>query len=155
MEGDAVEGPIVCICIEEVLQALNEMKTGKAHGSSEVSLEMITASRGVGIQVMAEICQKVLYGFKMPDELAVTIVVPIFKEKDDVRNCGCYGAVKLLEHRMKVVERVLAKILRRMVIVDKMQFGFMPERGKIGAVFILRRLQEEYRAKEKSYISVL
>ena len=27
--------------------------------------------------------------------------------------------------------------------VNEMQFGFMPERGTIGAVFILRRMQEE------------
>ena len=33
------------------------MKTGKAHGPSEVSLEFITASRGVGIQVMAKLYQ--------------------------------------------------------------------------------------------------
>ena len=30
VEGDAVEGPVGCVCREEVLQALNEMKTGKA-----------------------------------------------------------------------------------------------------------------------------
>ena len=29
MEGDAVEGPVVCVSREEVLQALNEMKTGR------------------------------------------------------------------------------------------------------------------------------
>ena len=33
------------------------MKTGRAPGPSEVSLELIVASRDVGIQVMAEICQ--------------------------------------------------------------------------------------------------
>ena len=48
---------------------------------------------------------------------------------------------------MKVVERLLDKRLCRIVNVDKMQFGFMPERGTIDAVFILRRLQEEYHAK--------
>ena len=36
------------------------MKTGKAPVPTEVSLELIAASRGVGIQVMAEICQEVL-----------------------------------------------------------------------------------------------
>ena len=30
VEGDAVEGPVVCECREGVLQALNEIKTGKA-----------------------------------------------------------------------------------------------------------------------------
>ena len=46
MEGDAVEGPVVCVSREEVLQALNEMKTGKAPGPSKVSVELITASGG-------------------------------------------------------------------------------------------------------------
>ena len=57
VEGDAVEGLVVCVSREEVLQAINEMKTGKAPGPSEVSLEMTIASGGVEIQVMAEICQ--------------------------------------------------------------------------------------------------
>ena len=45
-----------------------------------------------------------------------------------------------------IVEKVLEKRMRHMVKVDDMQFGFMP--GK-DAVFILRRLQEEYLNKEK------
>ena len=40
----------------------------------------------------------------MPVEWALSIVIPIFKGKD-IRNCSCYGAVKPLEHGMKVVER--------------------------------------------------
>ena len=38
VEGDAVEGPVVCVGREEVLQALNDVKRGKAPGSSDVSL---------------------------------------------------------------------------------------------------------------------
>ena len=34
--------------------------------------------------------------------------------------------------------------------VDEMQFGFMPEIGTIDAVFILRRMQQEYHAKGKT-----
>ena len=49
VEGDAVEGPVVWVSREDVLQALNEMKTGKAPSTSEVSLELIAASGGVGI----------------------------------------------------------------------------------------------------------
>ena len=37
VEGDAV----VCVSREEVLQALNQLKTEKAPGPSEVSLELI------------------------------------------------------------------------------------------------------------------
>ena len=49
MEGDAVEVPVVCVCIEEVLLALNKIKTGKDPGPSDVSLELIGACGGVGI----------------------------------------------------------------------------------------------------------
>ena len=43
---------------------------------------------------------------------------------------------------MKVVERVLEKMLCRIVSVGEVQFGFIPEGGTIDAVFILRRMQE-------------
>ena len=98
---------------------------------------------------MVELCQQVLEGKGMPADWGLSVVVPIFKGKGDVMNCGSYRGVKLLEHGMKVVERVLEKRIREIVIVDDMQFGFMPGRGTIDAVFILRRMQEEYLAKGK------
>ena len=42
-------------------------------------------------------------------------------------------------------------MLHGIVTVDEMHFGFMPERGTIDAVLILRRLQEEYHAKGKKF----
>ena len=66
---------------------LNEMKTLTAPGTSEVSLELIAACWGVGTQVMAKICQRTLDGFEMPLVCALRIVIPIFKEKGDIRNC--------------------------------------------------------------------
>ena len=85
----------------------------------------------------------------IPAEWGICIMVPIFNGKGAIRKCSCYRAVKLLEHGMKVVEKVLEKRLCRIVTVVEMQFGFMPERGTIDAVFILRRLQEEYHVKGK------
>ena len=63
-------------------------------------------------------------------------------------NCMAYRGVKLLEHAMKIVEKVLERRLQRMVKVDEMQFGFMPDKGTIDAVFILK-LQEEYLDMDK------
>ena len=36
------------------------------------------------------------------------MIVPIFK-KGDVMSCGSYRGAKLLEHAMKIVERVLER----------------------------------------------
>ena len=39
--------------------------------------------------------------------------------------------------------------LGEMVDIDKMQYGFMLGRGTVDAVFVLRRLSEKFRAKNK------
>ena len=51
-------------------------------------------------------------------------MVPVFKSKGGIRNCSCYRAMKLHEHGMKMVERVLEKSLCKIVSVDELQFGF-------------------------------
>ena len=43
---------------EVVVKALIEMKTIKAFEHSDVSLELIACSKEVGIQGMAELCQR-------------------------------------------------------------------------------------------------
>ena len=58
VEGDAEEGPVVCVSREEVLQALNEMKTINVPGPSEVPLELIAASGGVRIYVTDEMSRR-------------------------------------------------------------------------------------------------
>ena len=60
-----------------------------------------------------------------------------------------HRGAKLLEHVMKILERVLEKRIRCLVNMNKVQFGFMPGRGTIDALFILRRMQEEYEDKGK------
>ena len=45
----------------------------------------------------------------MPVECALSIEVPMFKGKGDIRNCSCYRTVMFLEHDMKVGERLLEK----------------------------------------------
>ena len=79
----------------------------------------------------------------------------IFKGKGDIRDCGYYKAEKILEYRMKVMERVLERKHCRIVTVDKMQFGFIPKRGTIDGELILRRHKKSIMLKEKSYICVL
>ena len=37
------------------------------------------------------------------------VEVPIFKGKGDAMSCGAYRGVKLLEHAMQIVERVLER----------------------------------------------
>ena len=94
VQADLVEGPVKRVSREEVVKALGKMKAGKAAGPSEVSVQMIAASGEIRIDVMVELCQSVLDGRGMPDEWALSVVVPIFKGKGDAMNSGAYRGVK-------------------------------------------------------------
>ena len=64
-------------------------------------------------------------------------------------SCGAYRGVKLLKHAMKIVESVLESRIRLLVNLDEMQFRFIPEKGTTVALFLVHRMQEEYRGKGK------
>ena len=85
-----VEGPVEQVSRKEVREAIRKMKQGKAAGLSEVTTEMIVAGSRIAEEVMLQLCQQVLDGKGIPDEWKTSVVVPIFKEKGDVMNCGSY-----------------------------------------------------------------
>ena len=131
MKAELVEGSVEKVSREKVVKAIREMEVGKAARPSEVNAEMIVVSGEIGIGVMVELYQGVLNGREIPDDWELSAVVPLFKGKGDVMNCMVYRGVKLLEHAMKIVEKVLERRLQHMVKVDEMQFGFIPGKGMI------------------------
>ena len=68
--------------------------------------------------------------------------------KGHILICGMYRGAKLLEHAMKIVVKVFDERFTKVVAIDDMQFGFMPSKGTVDTVFILRRIQEKYLAKQ-------
>ena len=52
-------------------------------------------------------------------------MIPIYKAKGNVLDCGNYRGIKLLEHGLKVYERIIDKRLRQQVNIDDMQFRFI------------------------------
>ena len=149
VQTDVVERPVEKVACNEIVEAMQNMKSGKATRPSEISVEMILASGEIGVKVMMELCQRVLDGREMPDEWKTSAIVPIFKGKGDVMSCGSYRGVKLLEHAMKIVEKLLERQIRTLVNLNKMQFGFMPGKGTVDAIFVVRRMQQEYQKKDK------
>ena len=107
VEAGMIERPVEGVTDEEVIEAMNKMKLGKAAGPSKVNMDTEIASGKFGVGVIKKLCQRVFDGKGMPEEWKTSVVVPIFKGKGDVMNCRAYRGVKLLEHAMKIVERVL------------------------------------------------
>ena len=57
--------------------------------------------------------------------------------------------MNLLENGIKVVERVLEIEICRILTIHEMHFGFISMKRTIDAVFVFRRLQEQYYAEEE------
>ena len=56
VETNVVEGPVEKVARNEIVEAIQSMKSGKATGTSGVSVEMIVASGEIGVRVMMELC---------------------------------------------------------------------------------------------------
>ena len=72
-------------------------------------------------------------------------MIPIYKNKGDIQDCGNYRGIKLTSHTMKIWERIIDRRLREVVQISNEQFGFMPGRSTTDAIYALRLLMEKYR----------
>ena len=116
-----VEDPVELFFLEEITSAMKIMKSGKVSGPREVSIEMMSASKKVGIDVMMKL--KVIDGKAMSEDCKTSVMVPIYKGKEDITNCNAYRGVKLSEHGMKIIKRVLEKRTKALVEEDDMQYA--------------------------------
>ena len=64
-------------------------------------------------------------------------------------DCGSHRDIELIDHVMKVLERLVEKKVKCKGTLDSMQFGFTLGKGTTDAIFIVRQMQEKYLAKKK------
>ena len=152
IDASKVEGVVRRVEVEEVQCAMNRMKIGKASGPSGVALEMFKAGGDKCLKSLTNIFNDILFKNKLPEEWMLSFLLPIFKGKGDSLNSNSYRGIKLLEHAFKLYEKILDGRLHEVVDIDKMQYGFLPGRGTVDAVFVLRRPTEKCRAKNKEVV---
>ena len=77
----AVEEPIHEMSREEVKNALERMKKGKAAGSSGLPIDRIKHIGESGVDIMHEILKRVWEEEQMPEEWTKSEIVPIYRQK--------------------------------------------------------------------------
>ena len=148
-EKRVVSGPIQEITRQEVRNAVAKMKCNKAPGPTGVGAELLKCAGESGIDWLTDLCNAIVKEGEMPNDWNKSYMINVYKGKGDALECGSYRGIKLLEHAMKVFERVVEARLRNVLCIDEMQFGFTPGKGTTDAVFILRQLQERYLVKKR------
>jgi len=82
------------------------MKRHKAPGLSGLVAEMIQTTGDIGTQCILDLCNGIVKEGCIPEDWQSSVVLPIYKGKGDPIDCESYKGFKLLEHAMKVVERI-------------------------------------------------
>ena len=68
---------------------------------------MIQATGEIETQWILDLCNGMVKEGSIPEDWKSSVVLPIYKGKGDPMECGSsYRGIKLLEHAMKVVERI-------------------------------------------------
>ncbi|KAL5193749.1 LINE-1 retrotransposable element ORF2 protein [Glycine soja] len=102
-----------------------------------------------GLEWLTKLFNEIMRSKRMPEEWRRSTLVPIYKNKGDIQNCANYRGIKLMSHTMKLWERVIERRLRKETQVTENQFGFMPGRSTMEAIYLLRRVMEQYRMDQQ------
>ena len=143
----------VCGPSERITTVEVGTKQGKSAGPTGVVAEMLKAAGETGTLWMTDVCNAVVKDGEVPEDRSKSWMVNVYEGKGDALTCGSYRGIKLLEHTMKVLERVIEGRVRKIVKIGSMQFGFMAGRSTTDAIFIVRQLQEKYLAKKDLWMA--
>jgi hypothetical protein len=143
-EAPPIAGPPPSISEKQVKKTLGKMKSGKASGPSGIIVEMLKAAGETGITFLRELITSVMIHGRIPEDWEKSFILNLYKGKGDALNRGNYRELKLTEHVMKVMERIVDEMIRELISIDEMQFAFVPGRGTTDAIFIIRQLQEKF-----------
>ncbi|KAL5148302.1 Transcriptional adapter ADA2a [Glycine soja] len=134
---------------QEVKEVLKRMSNGKAVGPDNIPIEVWKTLGDRGLEWLTELFNEIMRSKRMPEEWRRSTLVPIYKNKGDIQNCANYRGIKLMSHTMKLWERVIERRLRKETQVTENQFGFMPGRSTMEAIYLLRRVMEQYRMAQQ------
>ena len=138
--GDGVSNEGLTPSINREEMALKGMKHGKAMAPDGNPVDVWKNLGEEGVDMLLDLLQKIFEQEKMPEEWRDRVIVPIFKEKGDIQDCGIYKPIKIIYHTMTILERIIDRRLREETRIGEEKFGFMPGRGRTDAIFAARQV---------------
>ena len=124
-------------------KVISKMKSGKAAGPSGVVVEIIRAAGDTGATMIHDLAMAIIRDGKVTADWEQSFSVCLYKGMGDTLDRGNNRALKLTDQAMKVIEKIANILLRQVVYIDESQFGFVPGRCTIDAIFVVSQLQEK------------
>ena len=128
------------------------MKKGKAAGSSGLNVEMNLVGGNDIILAITHLVNWVVAEGKIPNDWSFSYIINCYTGKVDALLRVNYRGLKLLGQVMKVMEHIIAAIIRTQGDINVMLFGFIIERRTSDAIFIFCQVHEKYLDKHKDLL---
>ena len=110
------------------------MKKGKAQGPDDIPVEAWIGLGNKNVEFLVNFFNRILRE-RMPNEWRKSVLVPLYKGKGDIKECGNSRGIKLMSHTIKLWERIIEARITKEVTITEQQFGFMPGRSTTDAIF--------------------
>ena len=111
-----------------IRKALSKMECGKSADPSGIIDEMLKAADEEGVELVRQLVDAVFSSSEIPADWKESFILNLYKGKGRALNHGNYHNFKLTDQIMELLEWVLDFYIHRMVSIDKMQCGFVPDK---------------------------
>ena len=98
---------------------LEGMKHGKAMGLDGIPVEVWKSLGKEGVDMFLDLLQKIFEQETMLEEWRDSVIVPIFKQKEDTQDSGNYRGINMISHTMKNWERIVDRRLGEMTSIGE------------------------------------
>jgi len=124
---------------------------GRAPGSDGITLDLLKCDKDVISGPLLEIMCKCWKLGSIPQDMRDTLIVALYKNKGDRRDCNNYRGISLLSVVEKVFARAVLSSLQKIAdrVYPESQCGFRSARSTIDMVFSVRQLQEKCREQNQ------
>ena len=142
--------------IEELDEAIRDMKCGKACGEDGIPAEILQCTNGLVREELYKLLVMIWESGVVPMEMRHAKIVTLYKNKGDRGDVNNYRGISLLSVAGKAFARVFVKRLQVLGerILPESQCGFRSGRSTMDMIFTLRQLREKCREQNRPlYIS--
>ena len=131
--------------LEEVKLAITKTKMNKSPGVDGIPAEIYKFGGDELTHRLLQLIEKCWQLKTLPQDFKDVLILPIFKNKGDYRDCSNYRGISLLAIAGKVMAKIVQLRLSRLAegVLTESQCGFRQERSTVDMIFSLRQIQEK------------
>jgi len=141
IRGD--EGP--SILKEELIQAIKDMKAGKAPGIDAITTEQLKALDDDNLTILTDLCQQIYLTGYIPSDMKHSSFIKIPK-KSKATECSDHRTIALMSHVLKALLKIILNRNTNLINeeIGDTQSGFKNKIGTREGILNLRLVLEKY-----------